>query len=499
MTHAPRDHLPPDLARHLGSLLGRDLSAVRLQKCRGVFAATHGTTVYLSPAACADLHVVAHEVAHVGQQLCGAVRLAAGGPARPRLEPRLERDADAFADRAGRRGGPPLDPPPGEPTGEYLPYPIVKGANRLPTDAKGWLGRFNRFGRQERELPRVLQYMEEQQLEFDSEKDLVYLVRMVVEKLRRPRLGGNPVTVGIPYRDDGRGKAIAADVELVRLGTMCNVIVLVPEMFAGKAGMLRVKELSEAGITAVVAKPGCSLVRLNIHALYVSGGPHDHPQTTGEGRPREPGPRAKEAQERHKFETALILLAAEENIPVLGVCGGSWRLAATMGGKIERLEGKAEKTHAGPMTEPEKPRHEVTIQPASMLNAILCTDNYRKAWPTSDTPTGELKGLPVNSVHWAHSTFPMLGDVRVSATESGTTVTEAFESKSRHFQIGIQWHPEYAQKGMVGKSAIVGEVHRRILAALGDAATDGQAARVLQRAFRRQQLLKKASTEGGVK
>jgi putative glutamine amidotransferase len=226
---------------------------------------------------------------------------------------------------------------------------------------------------------------------------------------------------------------------------------------------------------------------LRIDAIYVSGGPHDHPLTTGKGRARDPNKRIDEASERHNFEEIIIRSATLENIPLLGVCGGSWRVAATLGAGIERISPDAVSTHAGRMDKPNEKMHTVKIEPASMLDQIIRTDNYRNNWPTRSAKGGEVIELPVNSVHWAQSVFPHHSETVVSARDA--KVTEAFETKGRHFQVGIQWHPEYAQNGLeeAGEKygAFVGEQHRRIMAALGDAATDGRAARILQYAMRK--------------
>lgn len=499
----PGARLPAALQRHFQQLLDVPLPPVRLASSRklasrGIPAACQGRTIYLTPAACAAppqvlLHILAHEVAHIAQQLLGKVRLRRTGPARTLHAPALDSAADRFAARACASwpaGVPVLlvsPPPVAEPAGAWLAYPIVRNRPDLPRDAAGWLARFNQFGRREVELKRVLSHLEAKQMELDDEKELVYLVRMVVEKLRRPTISGTPVRLGIPYRDDGGGKAIAADVGLVQDGTLCDVVVLVPATFKGRSGVEWVEKLHGAGLKAVVAAPDCSLTALDIHGLYVSGGPHDHPNTVGVGRPRDPRNRADEAEERHVFEVAMINCAKRENIPLLGICGGSWRVAGTLGASIERLSPGQAKVHAGPMTQPQEKQHEVTINPASMLDQILRTDNYRNVWPTRHAVAGQPLTLPVNSVHWAHSVFPYHSDTIGSAQDGN--VTEAFETPGQHFQVGIQWHPEYAQNGLnsngTAESSMVGEQHRRIMAALGDAATDGRAARVLQRALRR--------------
>jgi gamma-glutamyl-gamma-aminobutyrate hydrolase PuuD len=492
--------LPASWRTAFERLLGQPLPDIRLAVSQGALAgaplaACQGSAIRLSPRAFGlaprdGLQVLAHEVAHVAQQLRGELRLERAGAARITLHRRLEEDADAFAARSVRA----LDAsgfdlsrlalPSCAMAGEWLPHVFVRGRGDLPTDVEGWVARFARFGRLEIEIRRVIAYMEARGETYESEQDFVYMVRMVVEILRRPKIGGEIVCVAIPYRDDQQGAAIVADVKLVRQGTGANVVVLVPRGGKNAVPMGVLRGLEDGGIHAIGIRDGASLAALRINGLYVSGGPNDNPRTVGDGRPREArGGRAEVARARHEFEEAMIACAVRENIPLLGICGGSWRVAGVLGGEIRRLGGEDARKHAGPMNEPQSNRHEVRIEPASMLDQILRTDNYRNSWPTHARGEGPELVLPVNSVHWAQSVFPYQGGgVAISARDGG--VNEAFEARNAHFQLGIQWHPEYAQNGLDGTPRLTGEMHRRILAAFGDAADDSRAARILQRAIR---------------
>jgi gamma-glutamyl-gamma-aminobutyrate hydrolase PuuD len=495
-----------------------DFSAVRVHvgpaaPALGGRAFAHGERLFFAPGAFdpdspRGLWLLGHELAHVVQQREGRV------PPLPGVVtlPELEAEADLLGAAAAgflrlsrqdvRRLCLPLPssrvPDQGLPRtlpvhGPVQLYPLVKDNDNLPTDAAGWIKRFHAHGRQEPEVVRVLEHFEAKKMTFDSEKELVLLARMVISFLRRPKLGGRPVVVAIPYRGDGRGKAIVADVGLVTQGTECEVIVLLPAV-CGKNGLLDksvltiITDLDSQGVKCAVVLPKATLKSLRVDALYISGGPHDHPNTKGYGRPRDAGNRAQEAWERHLFEERLIQDAAKFNIPVLGICGGSWRLASTKGAMIKRLPHKQEKIHAGPMNEPKVLRHPVVIQPLTMLHEILRTDNYRNNWLCRPQVKWKPLALEVNSVHWASSVFPKESPFPSAYDDD---VVEAFEDSDQHFSVGIQWHPEYAQE----IEGIVGELHKRILMALGDAAVDGRAARTIQRAWRRRRAAKKGKDQ----
>jgi gamma-glutamyl-gamma-aminobutyrate hydrolase PuuD len=509
--------------------LGADLSGVLLHKvnsgpAKGRLAWTVGEHVFLNrrlddaPAAL-FVHVLGHELAHVLQQRGGRVPMAAGAV----CDASLEREADALGNRAVALATSPegplrtltpqsavcrlpaaFGPAAVPPSGPVQCYPIVIGREAdLPHSAEAWLRRFHFFGRYEPEIAVVLAHLEATHEEFKSERDLVAVVRLTaamlqgghpdapsLQAVRPPR----PVCIGIPYRADRRGEAILDDVEQLRKGVRasgtrarCEIVVLLPIEDAQALASVNRADLGRK----IYNKDGAYMFGTlpGIDALYISGGPHDHPDTVGEGKPRAVQPqRATEAARRHEFETQLLLVAAARNIPILGVCGGSWGLAATRGGQIQRL-GELEKAHAGPMTATDEARHTVVVSPMSMLGQILATDNYRAGqsgpdglWPEQRQYKGLLPELPVNSVHWAQSVFAKNSGITVSATDHG--VTEAFEDPSLHFCMGIQWHPEYAQDGLKKQPAVIGEIHARPLHALAQAAEDGRAARVIQKAWR---------------
>ena len=112
--------LPDALRSALQQSLKTDLGQVRLHESTlptqyGAKAVTHGTDIYFAPAQYNpqrqdSLWLLAHEAAHVAQQLSGRVGSTAKVDGAPRLtvDPGLEADADAFADRfvTGHEFGP---------------------------------------------------------------------------------------------------------------------------------------------------------------------------------------------------------------------------------------------------------------------------------------------------------------------------------------------------------------------------------------------------------
>ena len=65
-------------------------------------------------------------------------------------------------------------------------FPIVtNGSADLPNTADGWFQRFVQKGNKEPKILEVLQHLEETKQEFESEKDLVLITRMVADKVER--------------------------------------------------------------------------------------------------------------------------------------------------------------------------------------------------------------------------------------------------------------------------------------------------------------------------
>jgi gamma-glutamyl-gamma-aminobutyrate hydrolase PuuD/cold shock CspA family protein len=270
--------------------------------------------------------------------------------------------------------------------------------------------------------------------------------------------------IGIPYRDEAFGEAILKDIDVVAEGTQCRVVVI---------------------------RPGQTLGDVHVDALFFPGGRFDQPDTDTNVKgnsSRWPRPEQKDLLEelfaRHDREITIIKQAEQRNIPILGVCGGSRRLATAKGATQKLLTGEQARVHTSNMeTVAVREAHPITISAGTMLHRIVATGHYRRI------PAREIRQqvekdieLAVNSVHWASSHFPETSQVEISATHEG--VVEGFEDPRFHYHVGVQWHPEHAQLGQGDFKGKAAEPHQRVMASLGQAAVEGRATRIIQSGIR---------------
>jgi gamma-glutamyl-gamma-aminobutyrate hydrolase PuuD len=156
-------------------------------------------------------------------------------------------------------------------------------------------------------------------------------------------------------------------------------------------------------------------------------------------------------------------------MPILALCGGSWRLVQNYGGSTVELAAigangrmlgqgsndPARLRHAGNMNNVKTEfKHPLSIRSDSMLGHAT----GRTLLP--NTPTQPLPQMQVNSVHWAVVRTASMGTrnglapqpfevvpnnlLTVSAKDpSALNTSEAVESQHGAPVIGVQWHPEY--------------------------------------------------------
>ncbi len=266
----------------------------------------------------------------------------------------------------------------------------------------------------------------------------------------RPRILGS-VVIGITDRGDIPRQI---DEALVGFGTGCQVLVI-----------RRPEDLA------------------HVNALFIPGGMYDLPDTRGTALSQH-APRDQEAAEawttRVRLQQVVVEQARLQNLPVLGVCGGSRAIAQVVpGGYTAHLPDRG--VHNQPFSEPWRSAHDVTIAGGTMLHRIAQGGPYRLP-PGAATAAGAPLDVRVNSMHWAQSGFSHHSPVTLAAS-AGDGVLEGWELQGHPFFVGVQWHPEFAQlplEDFTGREA----PHAHIMGALGDAAEENRAAIILQAGIR---------------
>jgi len=144
--------------------------------------------------------------------------------------------------------------------------------------------------------------------------------------------------------------------------------------------------------------------------------------------------------QRAGFELKIARMAVEQDLPVLGVCGGMQVLNVAFGGTLVQdiaSEIKAALAHQQ-KTAAIEPSHEVRVTQGTQLSKILQEPVIR-----------------VNSSH--HQAIKSLGQRLVVNAVAPDGVIEGTEHAQRDFVLGIQWHPEFLYRQH--------EHHRRIFEA----------------------------------
>ena len=208
--------------------------------------------------------------------------------------------------------------------------------------------------------------------------------------------------------------------------------------------------IQEAGGVAVVVPTHgfvddtAALVE-RLDGLLFSGGPDIDPGVYRQLRHPQLGPDVDRVGD--EYELAMLAAAAEQDLPVLGVCRGMQALNVSRGGTLhqhlpDRTDLEHNQGHAS-----FEPAHPVTVTGGSLLHRL------------SGATT-----LEVNSYH--HQAVDRVGaGLHVCAVAPDSTV-EAVWDPSRRFCLGVQWHPEV----LTHRSE-----HAPLLSALVDAARSAPA------------------------
>lgn len=160
-----------------------------------------------------------------------------------------------------------------------------------------------------------------------------------------------------------------------------------------------------------------------VDGLLLSGGADINPLFLGEEPVRElHGINPK----RDLQELLLVRLAADRQIPILGICRGIQTLTAALGGELYQdihSQMKRELIKHDQQLDRGYPSHTVEIEADSLLYSIFRKDR-----------------IAVNSFHHQAVKTPAPGFRTVAASSDG--VIEAVESTEHKSIIGVQWHPE---------------------------------------------------------
>jgi putative glutamine amidotransferase len=161
-----------------------------------------------------------------------------------------------------------------------------------------------------------------------------------------------------------------------------------------------------------------------VDGILVSGGNFDiHPKRYGEEPIKALG---QIKEERTEFELALISLALERDLPLLGVCGGAQAINVVLGGSLyQDLQSQlasALEHQRGALKD--QGGHRVRIHEGTRLKRIVGR-----------------KELVVNTTH--HQAVKKLGRGLVANATAEDGVIEGLESERHPFVVGVQWHPEF--------------------------------------------------------
>lgn len=126
---------------------------------------------------------------------------------------------------------------------------------------------------------------------------------------------------------------------------------------------------------------------------------------------------------RSAMELRLAKLCIEQNIPLLGICGGMQAMIVANGGSLIQDIGTQI---------PNALEHEQPTDPAQGWHAVEFLHEKWKKWFEGDS-------IMVNSTH--HQAVDALGSFVVTGL-STDGVVEAVEYPDADFCVGVQWHPE---------------------------------------------------------
>ncbi len=206
------------------------------------------------------------------------------------------------------------------------------------------------------------------------------------------------------------------------------------------------KQIVRAGGTPLIIPPVADeetiLATLDrIDALLLSGGADINPLYCGE----EPVSKLGGINaERDLPELLITRLAANRQMPILGICRGIQTLSVALGGKVQQHIDTPIKHSQD--AERSEPTHSVTIEPDSTLYNIYGGSKFftlhSSCVPSvaSDQRSSALFPFYVNSFH--HQAVSDPGAHFRVAARAKDGIIEAIESSEGKPILGVQWHPE---------------------------------------------------------
>jgi len=180
-----------------------------------------------------------------------------------------------------------------------------------------------------------------------------------------------------------------------------------------------------------------------LHGLLLTGsGPDLPPHIYGERQRYDFG---VVSRQRYAFELEIARMAADQRVPVFGICGGMQAINVAFGGTLIQdipSQVSAPLPHRSPLPAT-RVCHAVRVSAESLLHRIT-----RKA------------SIRVNSSH--HQSVNQVAPHLIASAIAPDGVIEAIESPAHPFFLGVQWHPEFLYERH--------ETHRRLFQAFLKAA-----------------------------
>jgi putative glutamine amidotransferase len=195
-----------------------------------------------------------------------------------------------------------------------------------------------------------------------------------------------------------------------------------------QSGILRhYRAVQQAGGIAFIFPPVASRTALlkilqRFDGLLISGGNFDiHPSYYGE-KPISALGIIK--QGRTEFELELIDLALNQDLPLLGICGGAQAINVALGGSLyQDISTQLPSAGKHEQGSSENGGHSVEIHSGTRLRRIV----HKHA-------------LDVNTSH--HQAIKEAGEGLVVNATANDGLIEGIESPNHRFVLGVQWHPE---------------------------------------------------------